>query len=84
MKRVFCFLFLLLALAAGNPAAGIEKKTEEGGDNSVLYKNLDLFTKVLHLVQGDYVEGTNQKKKRRGSGGRSGGCWRLWIPIRSS
>ena len=51
LEKILALLLLLLCL---RPAlAGPESPKREPGD---LYENLDLFTKVLEAVRGDYVE----------------------------
>jgi carboxyl-terminal processing protease len=49
---------LILSIVIASPAGAKKQEKEAGGGPSPasLYKELDLFTKVLNLVQDDYVE----------------------------
>ncbi len=56
MKWGKVFLLVLLFAAATSIADEIKKENQE------LYRNLDLFTRVLNFVQSDYVEKVDEKE----------------------
>jgi carboxyl-terminal processing protease len=55
-------LVLAVLLALSPPAAAKKKESAESKTPTALYKELDLFTKVLNLVQDDYVEKPEDKE----------------------
>lgn len=66
MNRPFLLLivwFLLSLSGGGLWAAG----TKKSGSGENLYENLDLFSKVLHIIQNDYVEKKPDEKLIEGA-----------------
>ncbi len=56
---LFVILSVILSMAMTSPAEAKKKEKKSPADaapTAALYKELDLFTKVLNLVQDDYVE----------------------------
>lgn len=57
---------IVIAIAFSSPTAHAKKKTDESNpspkNTAELYKDLDLFSKVLSLVRDDYVESPEEKE----------------------
>jgi carboxyl-terminal processing protease len=63
--RLVCFAAFLLSIAVASTAGAKKKDPEDAvgsASTAALYKELDLFTKVLDLVQDDYVEDTEGRE----------------------
>ena len=61
MKHRFFIAVVVVGLLS-LPIAGTVSAKGEKSDQKELYKNLDLFAKVLHNIQNDYVEPVKEKE----------------------
>jgi carboxyl-terminal processing protease len=62
LKRLFVLFFLFGLLFLPSPAGAKPQAVEGKRPSSTLYRQLDLFSKVLNLVRDDYVEDVDEKQ----------------------